>query len=140
MSKVAPPRPLVLCILDGWGERGDSDDNAIALAKTPNWHKFLAHAPHAQMEASEHYVGLPDHQMGNSEVGHTNIGAGRVVMQDLPRIDSAIHQGELQHDAEMTHFIAAMKKSGGVVHLLGLLSDGGVHSHESHMVALAKIL
>jgi 2,3-bisphosphoglycerate-independent phosphoglycerate mutase len=139
MSKTAPPRPLVLCILDGWGERRDSDDNAITLAKTPNWHKFLAHAPHAQMEASEHYVGLPDHQMGNSEVGHTNIGAGRVVMQDLPRIDSAIHKGELHHDAELKNFIAAMKKSGGVVHLLGLLSDGGVHAHESHIAALAKI-
>ena len=82
------PRPVVLCILDGWGERADTADNAILAAKTPNWDRFLAQSPHSHMQASEHFVGLPDKQMGNSEVGHTNIGAGRVVMQDLPRIDA----------------------------------------------------
>ena len=87
------PRPVVLCILDGWGERPNGADNAIDRAKTPVWHALLRRWPHAQLQASEHYVGLPDGQMGNSEVGHTNLGAGRVVMQDLPRIDRAIADG-----------------------------------------------
>jgi len=84
------PRPLVLCILDGWGERSDAADNAIETAHLPVWHRLVARWPHAHLQASEHYVGLPDGQMGNSEVGHTNLGAGRLVMQDLPRIDAAI--------------------------------------------------
>ncbi len=89
------PDPLVLCILDGWGVRREAKDNAIAAARTPVWHRLLARWPHAQLQASEHYVGLPDGQMGNSEVGHTNIGAGRLVLQDLPRIDAAIAAGKL---------------------------------------------
>ena len=87
------PRPLVLCILDGWGERDDGADNAIERASTPVWHALTRRWPHSRLDASEHYVGLPDGQMGNSEVGHTNLGAGRVVMQDLPRIDQAIADG-----------------------------------------------
>ena len=87
------PRPLVLCILDGWGERDDGADNAIERASTPVWHALTRRWPHSRLDASEHYVGLPDGQMGNSEVGHTNLGAGRVVMQDLPRIDKAIADG-----------------------------------------------
>jgi 2,3-bisphosphoglycerate-independent phosphoglycerate mutase len=134
------PRPLVLCILDGWGERKDRADNAILLAKTPNWTGFLAKFPHAHMQASESFVGLPEGQMGNSEVGHMNLGAGRVVLQDLPRIDTAIASGELEHNAALAAFIAALKKSGGTAHLMGLLSPGGVHSHQDHIAALARRL
>ncbi len=92
------PRPLILCILDGWGERAERADNAILLAKTPNWDRFMARFPHAHMQASESFVGLPDGQMGNSEVGHMNFGAGRVVMQDLPKIDQAVADGALDHN------------------------------------------
>ena len=88
-------RPAVLCILDGWGEGQKTDDNAITAAHTPVWHRLLARWPHARLQASEHYVGLPDGQMGNSEVGHTNLGAGRLVLQDLPRIDAALADGTL---------------------------------------------
>ena len=94
MNSRSRPRPLVLCILDGWGERPKADDNAIETARTPVWHQLMARWPHAHLQASEHYVGLPDGQMGNSEVGHTNMGAGRVVFQDLPRIDAAIAEGD----------------------------------------------
>ena len=86
--------PVVLCILDGWGWRGPAKDNAIALAKTPNWDEYLRSCPHSVLEASEEEVGLPAGQMGNSEVGHMNIGAGRVVLQDLPKIDKSIFDGE----------------------------------------------
>ena len=134
------PRPLVLCILDGWGERRDTHDNAIETAQTPNWHRLMARWPHAHLEASEHYVGLPDGQMGNSEVGHTNLGAGRLVMQDLVRIDAAIAAGELAQMPALCDFIAALKKSGGTAHLIGLLSPGGVHSHQRQIAALACIL
>ena len=134
------PRPVVLCILDGWGEHEDAADNAILAAKTPNWDRFLAQSPHSHMQASEHFVGLPDKQMGNSEVGHTNIGAGRVVMQDLPRIDAAIQSGELAENPALKDFIARLKQSGGAAHLMGLMSPGGVHSHQAHIAALARLL
>ena len=140
MSTPNRPRPVVLCILDGWGERAQRDDNAILLAKTPNWDRFMARFPHAHMQASEGFVGLPPHQMGNSEVGHTNIGAGRVVKQDLPRIDDAIKQGELTRNPALKEFVAAMKHSGGATHLMGLLSPGGVHAHQDHIAGLAKFL
>jgi 2,3-bisphosphoglycerate-independent phosphoglycerate mutase len=130
----------VLCILDGWGERADAADNGVLLAKTPNWHRFLATSPHAHMQASESFVGLPKGQMGNSEVGHMNLGAGRVVMQDLPRIDQAVADGSLAKNPELLAFIAALKKSGGTAHLMGLLSPGGVHSHQDHLAALVKAL
>ncbi len=134
------PRPLVLCILDGWGERRETRDNAVETAQTPNWHRLLARWPHARLEASEHYVGLPDGQMGNSEVGHTNLGAGRLVMQDLVRIDAALAAGELAQMPALRDFIAALQKSGGTAHLLGLLSPGGVHSHQRQIAALARIV
>ncbi|MEO8558765.1 MAG: 2,3-bisphosphoglycerate-independent phosphoglycerate mutase [Rhodospirillales bacterium] len=134
-------RPAVLCILDGWGHRdGSSDDNAIARARTPNIHRLEQQGPVALIDASEHYVGLPDGQMGNSEVGHMNIGAGRVVMQDLPRIDTAIADGSLARNPELVKFIAALKASRGACHLMGLLSPGGVHSHQRHLAALAHIV
>jgi 2,3-bisphosphoglycerate-independent phosphoglycerate mutase len=132
------PRTVVLCILDGWGARADGPDNAIALADTPNWDRFRASAPYALLDASEHEVGLPDGQMGNSEVGHMNIGGGRVVLQDLPRIDSAVADGSLVRNPALADFVAKLKSSGGACHLMGLLSPGGVHSHQSHLAALAN--
>src|SRR4051794_9592546 len=134
------PRPLVLCILDGWGERDDGADNAIERASTPVWHALTRRWPHSRLDASEHYVGLPDGQMGNSEVGHTNLGAGRVVMQDLPRIDRAIADGTLARLPAMQEFIGKLKASGGAAHVIGLLSPGGVHSHQNQIAALAAIL
>ena len=134
------PRPLVLCILDGWGDRADRADNAITDAKTPVWHALRRRWPYAHLDASEHYVGLPDGQMGNSEVGHTNLGAGRVVMQDLPRIDNAVADGTLATRPALEEFIAKVKASGGAAHVMGLLSPGGVHSHQHQIAALAHIL
>ena len=134
------PRPVVLCILDGWGHRAQCEDNAICEAKTPAWHRFLATSPHAFLQASESFVGLPTGQMGNSEVGHMNIGAGRVVLQDLPRIDQAVADGSLGRNPRLADFVAALKKSRGAVHLMGLMSPGGVHSHQSHIAALADHL
>ena len=140
MTSSFRPRPVVLCILDGWGHRVDCTDNAICEAKTPAWHRFMAQFPHAYLQASELFVGLPSGQMGNSEVGHMNIGAGRVVMQDLPRIDRAIKDGTLRREPGLGDFIAALKKSGGAAHLMGLMSPGGVHSHQEHIAALARYL
>jgi 2,3-bisphosphoglycerate-independent phosphoglycerate mutase len=134
------PRPLVLCILDGWGERSDGADNAIERAKTPVWHALMRRWPHAHLDASEHYVGLPDGQMGNSEVGHTNLGAGRVVLQDLPRIDAAIADGSLANLPALRDFSAKLKATGGTAHVMGLMSPGGVHSHQHQIAALAAIL
>ena len=140
MTSRSRPRPLVLCILDGWGERPKAEDNAIENARAPNWHRLTARWPHAQLQASEHYVGLPDGQMGNSEVGHTNIGAGRVVFQDLPRIDAVIAQGKLAIMPALRDFIGKLKESRGMAHLMGLMSPGGVHSHQRQIAALARIL
>src|SRR5438270_12779112 len=134
------PRPVVLCILDGWGERADGDDNAIERAKTPVWHELKRRWPHARLDASEHYVGLPDGQMGNSEVGHTNLGAGRVVMQDLPRIDKALADNQVAGLLAMQEFIGKLKASGGAAHVMGLMSPGGVHSHQHQIAALARIV
>jgi 2,3-bisphosphoglycerate-independent phosphoglycerate mutase len=130
----------VLCILDGWGERPKADDNAIETAHAPNWHRLIARWPHAQLQASEHYVGLPDGQMGNSEVGHTNIGAGRVVYQDLPRIDAAIAEGRVAAMPALRDFIGKLAESRGTAHLLGLISPGGVHSHQRQIAALARVV
>jgi len=132
------PKPVILCILDGWGEAPPSPDNAISLAHTPVWDSLKATYPHGTLEASELHVGLPTGQMGNSEVGHMNIGAGRVVMQELPRIDAAIADGNLPKNPELLTHIAALDASGGTCHLLGLVSDGGVHAHISHIIALAN--
>ena len=140
MPKPTRPRPVVLCVLDGWGHRTERADNSILLAKTPNWTRFMKESPHALLQASELFVGLPTGQMGNSEVGHMNLGAGRIVLQDLPRIDQAIADGSLAKSPALAAFIAALKKSGGTAHLLGLLSPGGVHSHQDHIAALARLL
>jgi 2,3-bisphosphoglycerate-independent phosphoglycerate mutase len=133
-------KPVVLCVLDGWGWRADEADNAIALANTPHWDKLLADCPHAFLKTDGLSVGLPEGQMGNSEVGHLTIGAGRVVYQDLPKITHAIETGELAQNPALLKFIAEMKESGGTVHLMGLTSPGGVHAHQDHILALAKIL
>ncbi|SDG37693.1 2,3-bisphosphoglycerate-independent phosphoglycerate mutase [Roseospirillum parvum] len=133
-------KPVVLCILDGWGHREATEHNAIALADTPTWDRWQAELPHALVETSGADVGLPPGQMGNSEVGHMNIGAGRVVMQELGRIETAIAEGRLAEREAMADFIAKLKKSGGTCHLMGLLSPGGVHSHQDHGAALVRLL
>lgn len=135
-----PQKPVMLIILDGFGYREDTADNAVALANTPNFDRLWASSPHALLYTSGRVVGLPDGQMGNSEVGHLNIGAGRVVMQELPKIDTAIEDGSLAKNQTIQNFITALKASGGTAHLLGLVSPGGVHAHQNHEVALAKIL
>src|SRR5882672_8856073 len=139
-TKDARPRPAVLCVLDGWGWRPDAKDNAIAAARIPNFDRMLRECPHALLATSGRAVGLPDGQMGNSEVGHTNIGAGRLVMQDLPRIDEAIRSGHLADRPALRALMDAAKKAGGAVHLMGLMSRGGVHSHQAHISALARVL
>lgn len=140
MNHSVKPTPTVLCILDGWGHREETSHNAIAAAHTPHWDALLRDYPHGLINASEAQVGLPAGQMGNSEVGHMNIGAGRVVMQDLPRIDAAIADGSLNSNAALNLFITKIKAAGGTCHLMGLLSDGGVHAHQDHIVALATIV
>jgi 2,3-bisphosphoglycerate-independent phosphoglycerate mutase len=134
------PRPAVLCVLDGWGFREDAPDNAISQAKTPVFRKYWSSSPHALLEASEEYVGLPKGQIGNSEVGHMNLGAGRVIFQDLPMINRALAAGELAKNVALQEVIKKLKQSGGTCHLMGLASPGGVHAHQDHMVALAQEL
>jgi 2,3-bisphosphoglycerate-independent phosphoglycerate mutase len=133
-------RPVVLCVLDGWGHRTECADNAICQARTPTYDRWLKTEPHGLLDASELAVGLPAGQVGNSEVGHMNLGAGRVVMQELPRIDQAIADGSLAGNPRLLAFIAALRKSGGACHILGLLSPGGVHSHQDQIAAIARIL
>jgi len=135
-----PPKPVVLCILDGWGQSPMVDGNAVAQAHTPNFDHIMAQCPSATLITYGPDVGLPVGQMGNSEVGHMNIGAGRVVEMDLRRIDSAIEQGEFANQPGIQRFIIKMQASGGTAHLLGVLSDGGVHSHVAHMIATAVVL
>jgi 2,3-bisphosphoglycerate-independent phosphoglycerate mutase len=133
-------RPVMLAILDGLGWREESADNAVRQARKPNFDRLWQSCPHAFLHTSGSDVGLPDGQMGNSEVGHLNIGAGRVVMQELPRISQAAKDGSLARAPALTDLIARLQASGGTCHLLGLMSPGGVHSHQEHAVALAKIL
>ena len=131
--------PVILLILDGFGHREDSQDNAIALAKTPNLDSYYKAFPHTLINASEHYVGLPDGQMGNSEVGHLNIGAGRVVFQDFERINNSIANGEFFKDVALVSALQKLKASNKALHILGLLSDGGVHSHQEHIHAMLEM-
>ncbi len=133
-------RPVMLVILDGWGWREETADNAVRQAKTPTFDRLWASCPHAFLRTSGKDVGLPDGQMGNSEVGHLNIGAGRVVMQDLPRINAAVANGTIQRAPALIGLIQRLRETGGTCHLMGLVSPGGVHSHQDHAVALAKIL
>jgi 2,3-bisphosphoglycerate-independent phosphoglycerate mutase len=135
-----PPRPVMLVVLDGWGCRTERADNAVRLAHTPMFDDLWQTCPHALLRTSGLDVGLPEGQMGNSEVGHLNIGAGRVVMQDLPRISTTIAEGRLGPLPELTALIGKVKQTGGTCHLIGLVSNGGVHSHQDHAVALARVL
>jgi 2,3-bisphosphoglycerate-independent phosphoglycerate mutase len=133
-------RPVMLVVLDGWGWREEAADNAVRQAKTPTFDRLWANGPRAFLRTCGRDVGLPDGQMGNSEVGHLNIGAGRVVEQDLVRIGDAIASGEIRKAPALLDLIAALKQSRGTCHLLGLVSPGGVHSHQDHAAALAGIL
>ena len=132
------PKPVVLCILDGWGKRDETGANAPALANTPNFDRISAECPSAQLITHGPDVGLPTGQMGNSEVGHTNIGAGRVVAMDLGAIDLAIEDGSFFKNAALVDFIAKVKATEGIAHLMGLVSDGGVHGHIEHILAAVK--
>ncbi len=135
------PRPVVLVVLDGWGQRPEpAADDAIANARTPNLDRLARTAPRALLQASELHVGLPAGQMGNSEVGHTTLGAGRVVMQELPRLDRALADGSLAREPALVAFADKLRASGGRAHVMGLLSPGGVHSHQDHIAGIAAAL
>ena len=139
MSSYKPSNgPVVLCIMDGWGHSTDYTCNAIALAKTPVFDRLLDSQPHSLLSASGVDVGLPDGQVGNSEVGHMNIGAGRVVVQDLPRLNEASKSGALTKHPNLTDLATKLKASGGTAHVMGLLSPGGVHAHQNHFLAVIK--
>ena len=132
------PKPVVLCILDGWGLRADNEANAVALANTPNFDRLMTTCPHAQLITHGRDVGLPTGQMGNSEVGHMNIGAGRVVQMSLGKIDLAIEDGSFAREPALVDFIDKVSGAGGVAHLMGVASDGGVHGHIDHIIAAAR--
>ncbi|OWU86174.1 phosphoglyceromutase [Oceanicola sp. 22II-s10i] len=132
------PKPVVLCILDGWGLSDRTEANAPHLAHTPTYDRLMATCPHARVITHGPDVGLPTGQMGNSEVGHTNIGAGRVVAMDLGQIDLAIEDGSFFENAALNDFIDVLKASGGTAHLMGLASDGGVHGHTNHILAAIR--
>ncbi len=136
MSKL---KPVLLVVLDGWGIRAQREANAIAIAGTPNMDMLAREFPNAALETSGLSVGLPDGQMGNSEVGHTNLGAGRIVYQDLVRINRAIEDGSFYKNDALLLAARRAKEQGGALHLLGLVSDGGVHSHVEHMHALVEL-
>jgi len=130
------PKPLALIILDGLGLRTETNGNAVAAARKPNFDRYRAAYPHVSLLASGEAVGLPDGQMGNSEVGHLNLGAGRVVYQDLTRIGKSIRDGDFFANPAFVGAAEHVKANGGKLHLYGLLSDGGVHSHLQHVLAL----
>ena len=132
-------KPLALIIMDGFGLRKETEGNAIAAAKHPNLDRLWATCPHTQIGASGMDVGLPDGQMGNSEVGHTNMGAGRIVYQELTRITKSIEDGEYLSNPALLHAMENAKKPGAALHLMGLLSDGGVHSHIRHLFGLIEM-
>jgi len=134
------PKPVVLCILDGWGLRPERTANAVALAHKPAFDRLMATCPNATLVTHGPDVGLPTGQMGNSEVGHTNIGAGRVVAMDLGQIDLAIEDGSFATNSGLADFGDRLAATGGTAHLLGLVSDGGVHAHVTHIVAAARVL
>ena len=134
-----PKQPLLLMILDGWGISPHPENNAIAQAKTPNMTRLAADYPSVEIGTSGMSVGLPEGQMGNSEVGHLNIGAGRIVYQDLTRISKAIDDGDFFSNPVLLNCIKRTKSDGGRLHLAGLLSDGGVHSHNTHLYALLEL-
>ncbi|HVF36302.1 MAG TPA: 2,3-bisphosphoglycerate-independent phosphoglycerate mutase [Candidatus Saccharimonadia bacterium] len=129
------PKPVLLLILDGWGHRDETDHNAIAQARLPNWRRLVETCPHTLVQTHGLHVGLPPEQMGNSEVGHMNIGAGRVVYQDLTRIDESVRDGSFARNPALARAIE-VARGGGTLHVFGLLSPGGVHASEDHILAL----
>ncbi len=131
--------PVLLLILDGFGYREETDSNAVAAAQKPNWDALWRDYPHTLINASEKFVGLPSGQMGNSEVGHLNIGAGRVIYQDLTRVDLAIENGSFFSNPCFIDAIDVAKQNGSTLHIMGLLSPGGVHSHENHIFAMLEM-
>src|SRR5713226_578128 len=133
-------KPVALIILDGWGVNPRTDANAVALAKLPFYNSLLRDHSHTLLSASGEDTGLPDNQMGNSEVGHMNMGAGRIVYQDFTRINRAIRDGSFAKNPALTEVLQKVRSTGGRLHLLGLLSDGGVHSHLSHLEALLEMV
>ncbi|ADW68974.1 2,3-bisphosphoglycerate-independent phosphoglycerate mutase [Granulicella tundricola] len=133
------PKPIILTILDGWGYRAETHGNAIAQARKPTYDRLLREYPNTLLRASEHFVGLPDGQMGNSEVGHLNLGAGRIVRMDMTRIDTAIMDGSFFTDPTLLRAMQLAQQKGRALHFIGLLSDGGVHSHQRHLYALLKL-
>lgn len=132
-------RPILLVILDGWGDAPDAGDNAIAKANTPNWDRLIRECPHTLIHTAGPRVGLPDGQMGNSEVGHINLGAGRVVPQEFGRISGAIEDGSFFENPAFCRAVDRAVEAGRAVHITGLLSPGGVHSHESHLHAMVRM-
>lgn len=132
-------KPVLLCILDGWGIGEDNENNTITQATLPNWNNLWHNHPKTLLNASEQFVGLPKGQMGNSEVGHMNIGSGRPVRQLLPRINESIDSGEFAKNIQLQQFITSLKQSGGDCHLLGIASNGGVHGHIEHIKTLMNI-
>ncbi|MCW8386511.1 2,3-bisphosphoglycerate-independent phosphoglycerate mutase [Fluoribacter dumoffii] len=130
---------LLLMILDGWGYNKNSEYNAIAQANTPQWDEWWAHCPHILLDAAGHAVGLPDAQMGNSEVGHMHIGAGRVIQQDFTRINDSIKKGEFANNPVFQDVIKTLQTTKKSLHIMGLFSPGGVHSHENHLFALLEL-
>ncbi|MGH7700917.1 MAG: 2,3-bisphosphoglycerate-independent phosphoglycerate mutase, partial [Gemmatimonadales bacterium] len=131
--------PVVLVVLDGWGFRPGAEGNAIELGVTPVWHRLWARAPHTLLEASGRAVGLPEGQIGNSEVGHLNLGAGRVVAQDIVRISQSIESGEFFRIPALTELCAAVQRRGGRLHLLGLIGTGGIHALDRHLFAAVEL-
>src|SRR5438067_11405638 len=133
------PKPLLLLILDGWGYRAEREANAVALANKPTYDKLLREYPNTLINTSGRYVGLPNGQMGNSEVGHLNIGAGRIVHMDITKIDVMIENGEFFRNAVLLRAMQHARTGGRRLHLFWLVSDGGVHSHQNHLYALLKM-
>ena len=131
--------PLVLCIMDGWGLSNETKYNSVHLAKTPNFDKLLKTYPSCKLEASGEYVGLPSNQIGNSEVGHMNIGSGRVILQSLPRIDKAFTDNKVSQIDEFKSFFKKHNDHKSV-HIIGLYSNGGVHSHANHLINICKLV
>jgi len=133
-------RPVVLVVLDGWGYREEREGNAIRMARVPTWDRLWSRAPRTLLNASELAVGLPEGQMGNSEVGHLNLGAGRIVMQDIVRIDLSIRDGSFFRLPAFTDLCAQVRRTGGTLHLMGLIGDGGVHAIDRHLYALLDLV
>src|SRR6266487_3388846 len=130
---------VLLVVLDGWGYRPEREGNAIELAATPVWHRLWDSFPHTLLDASGLSVGLPEGQMGNSEVGHLNLGAGRVVVQDLVRINESIADGSFFTNSALVEACETARRDGGTLHLMGLLGSGGVHASDKHLYALIDL-